>query len=272
MHRRTFVQAGLATAASAATAASVPVPLGAMAAGAADAADSAKHYELRVYELRNDINPGGISAFYKNALLPAMARAGAGTIGLFSPDTGFPSQSLVALIEYPSIAAIETVGERLAADTEYEQARRTFENSAELPYVRYDAQLMRAFSGHPAVEIPPASPARPPRMFELRTYEARTADALAHKVAMFNEAEIGLFRQLGMTPVFFGENLFGTRLPSLTYMLTFDDMAARTKAWAAFGTAPEWQRINNDTRWNVLGNVTVTNVAYLHPLPFSAIR
>ena len=263
MHRRNFVKASLVTAAAA------PVRLGAMAAGATD---SEKHYELRVYELRNDIDPGRIRAFYKDALLPALARSGVGTVGLFSPDTGFPSQSLIALIEYSSIAAIETVGQRLSADAEYEQARRTFENAVELPYVRYDAQLMRAFSGHRSIEIPPGAATRPPRMFELRTYEARSAEALAHKVAMFNEAEIGLFRQLGMTPVFFGENLFGTRLPSLTYMLTFDDMAARNKAWATFGTHPEWQRINNDSRWNVLGNVSVTNVAYLRPLPFSAIR
>ena len=109
-------------------------------------------------------------------------------------------------------------------------------------------------------------------MFELRTYEARSASALEKKIAMFNDAEIALFRSIGMTPVLFGENIFGARLPSLTYMLTFDDIAARTKAWAAFGSHPDWQRISKDPRWNVLGNVTVTNVAYLRPLPFSAVR
>ncbi len=42
-------------------------------------------------------------------------------------------------------------------------------------------------------------------MFELRTNEARSAAALERKVAMFNEQEITLFREIGMAPVFVGE-------------------------------------------------------------------
>jgi hypothetical protein len=131
---------------------------------------------------------------------------------------------------------------------------------------------MRAFMGHPSVEVPPGPASRPARVFELRTYEARSATALERKIAMFNEAEIALFRTLDMTPVFFGENLFGTRLPSLTYMLTFEDMTARYKAWSAFGASPDWQRINKDEKYAANGSVTVTNVAYLRPLPFSPVR
>lgn len=263
MHRRTFVKAGLATGALSAA--------GLRSAGASPA-DSPRCYELRTYELRSDINPGRIRTFYRDALLPALGRAGAGTVGLFTPETGFPSQSLVALIEYPSLAAVETVASRLEADTTFAEARRSFETGADLPYVRYDARLMRAFTGHPRVEVPPTEASRPPRLFELRTYEARSASALERKIAMFNEGEIALFRSIGMTPVFFGENLFGTRLPSLTYMLTFADMAARTQAWNVFRTHPEWQRLNKDPQYAVTGAVSVTNVAYLAPLPFSAVR
>jgi hypothetical protein len=263
MDRRQFVKAGLATTALGTTGFRAP---------GASTADPRRHYELRTYELRSDINPGRLRTFYRDALLPAMSRAGAGTVGLFSPDTGFPSQSLVALIEYPSLAAVETVADRLEADAAYTEARRAFETAGDLPYVRYESRLMRAFTGHARIEVPAGDATRPPRMFELRTYEARSASALERKVAMFNEAEIALFRSIAMTPVFFGENLFGTRLPSLTYMLTFDDIAARQKAWATFRAHPEWQRINTDPRWTALGAVSVTNVAYLSPLPFSAVR
>lgn len=263
MHRRSFVKAGLVT--SALGTAGIRVPHD-------HAPESRRHYELRTYELRSDINPTRLRTFYRDALLPALSRAGAGAVGLFSPDTGFPSQSLVALVEYPSLGAVESVAVRLDADPVYADARRSFETAEELPYVRYDSRLMRAFTNHAKVELPPNDAARPPRMFELRTYEARSATALAAKVAMFNEAEIALFRTIGMTPVFFGENVFGTRLPSLTYMLTFDDLAARTKAWATFRTHPDWLRINKDPRWNLVGAVSVTNVAYLSPLPFSPIR
>ena len=49
---------------------------------------------------------------------------------------------------------------------------------------------------------------------------------------MFGElGELAIFRRTGLRPVFFGNNLIGDRLPSFTYMLTFDDMAAREKNW-----------------------------------------
>ena len=261
MHRRDLIKAGLVTGAAATTGFRSPAP-----------ADSRRHYELRNYELRSDVSSAGLRSFYKDALLPAYARAGAGTIGLFSPETGFPSQSMLALIEYPSIAAVETVATALAADATFMAAQRAFETGADLPYLRYDSALMRAFSGHAAIEVPPGPASRPARVFELRTYEARSATALERKIAMFNELEMTLFRSLGMTPVFFGENLFGTRLPSLTYMLTFEDMTARYKAWSAFGASPDWKRINSDPKYAINGNVTVTNVAYLRPLPFSPVR
>jgi hypothetical protein len=260
--RRAFVQTGLVTAA-----------LGTSRVGSfARVTEARRHYELRTYELRTDINPSRLRAFFKDAVLPAYARAGAGTIGLFQPDTGFPSGSVIALIEYPSLSAVETIAGLLDADPAFSEARRTFEIAADLPYVRYDARLMRAFTSHPRIEVPPQDAARPSRMFELRTYEARSGSALDRKVNMFNQEEIALFRTIGMTPVFFGENLFGTRLPSLTYMLVFDDMAARQKAWATFRTHPDWQRISNDPRYAALGSNTVSNVAYLSPLPFSPLR
>ncbi len=261
MHRRDLIKAGLVTGAAATTGFRAP-----------GTADTRHHYELRNYELRSDISSTALRNFYRDALLPAYARAGAGTIGLFAPETGFPSQSLLVLIEYPSLAAVSSVTDALENDSAYKSAQRAFETAADLPYVRYDSALMRAFTGHSAIEVPPGPATRPARVFELRTYEARSATALERKLAMFNEQEMALFRTLGMTPVFFGENLFGTRLPSLTYMLTFEDMTARYKAWAAFGASPDWKRINSDPRYAINGNVTVTNVAYLRPLPFSPIR
>jgi hypothetical protein len=262
MHRRELIKAGLITGAAAATGFRAP----------AAAADARRHYELRTYELRSDVSSTGLRNFYKDALLPAYTRAGAGTVGLFSPETGFPSQSLLVLLEYPSLAAVQSVGEKLEGDSAFMSAQRAFETGTDLPYLRYDSRLMRAFTGHASVEVPPGPVSRPARVFELRTYEARSATALECKIAMFNEAEIALFRSLDMTPVFFGENLFGTRLPSLTYMLTFEDMTARYKAWSAFGASPDWQRINKDEKYAANGSVTVTNVAYLRPLPFSQVR
>ena len=262
MDRRDFVRSGLVAGAAGMTGVRP-------AAAATD--EPRRHYELRNYELRSDLNPGRLRNYLRDVALPAYSRAGANIVGVFTVDTGFISGSVLALTEYASLGDIDSVATKLAGDSAYSDARRTWETADDVPYVRYQSQLMRAFTGHPRVEVP-ASLLAAPRMFELRTYEARSEAALEKKIAMFNEVEITLFRQIGMTPVFFGENIFGTRLPSLTYMLTFDDMAARTKAWATFSAHPEWLRIQKLPQYQANGAVTATNVAYLRPVNFSTLR
>jgi hypothetical protein len=67
---------------------------------------------------------------------------------------------------------------------------------------------------------------------------------------MFNAGgEIEIFNQTGLTPVFFGEALVGTRLPNLTYMLTFDNMEARDRNWKQFGSHPDWVKLKDQPEY-----------------------
>ena len=92
---------------------------------------------------------------------------------------------------------------------------------------------------------PPTGPqAAASRVFELRIYESHNEAAGSKKIEMFEKAgEIAIFRRVGLQPVFFGRNVIGANLPSLTYMLVFADMAAREKNWAAFREDPEWVKL-----------------------------
>jgi hypothetical protein len=89
---------------------------------------------------------------------------------------------------------------------------------------------------------------------------------------MFDEGETALFRKLGMKVVFFGEALAGPNLPQLTYMLAYDDVAAREKAWGEFGSHPDWNKMKNMP--GVSDGEIVSNIsnALLRPMPFSGIR
>jgi hypothetical protein len=89
---------------------------------------------------------------------------------------------------------------------------------------------------------------------------------------MFDEAEIAIFRRCGLQPVFFGETIVGTNLPSLTYLLAYDDMAARDKAWKAFGADPEWHKLRATPGLTDPEIVTNISNSILRPLPFSQIR
>jgi len=123
----------------------------------------------------------------------------------------------------------------------------------------------------PSITVAPAG-GRAPRIFELRTYESNNVKAAQRKVRMFNEGEAAIFERLGMAPVFFGETLVGRNLPNLTYMLSFENMAARDRLWSAFGGDAQWQKLRAQPGYadaEIVSNITN---AILRPLDFSPIR
>jgi len=103
----------------------------------------------------------------------------------------------------------------------------------------------------------------------LRTYESHNDKAALNKLKMFNAGEVPIFRKTGLTPVFFGETLIGEKMPSLNYMLTFPDMAARDAAWAAFIKDPDWKTLSGDPQYKE--NVSAITDLILRPTPFSQI-
>jgi len=143
---------------------------------------------------------------------------------------------------------------------------------SEPSYVRMDSALLRAFDSIPGIEVPPGGAKRAPRIFELRTYESPNVKASKTKIKMFDDAEIKIFRRCGMLPVFFGETLIGRNLPNLTYMLAYDDLAARDKVWKAFGADAEWQKLRSTPGLTDPEIVSNISNAILRPMPFSAIR
>ena len=193
---------------------------------------SQAYFELRRYELRGGPMGDRMHEYLKDVSLPAHNRAGVRTVGAFTPVYGGLS--------------FATLGARLDADAAF---RKAADAHAALPatdpaYLRIHSQLMAAATFMPAVEVPPAAAGNKPRIFELRTYESHSKRASRKKLQMFGEmGELSIFRRTGLRPVFFGDNVIGDRLPSFTYMLTFDDMAAREKNWGVFIADPEWLKL-----------------------------
>ena len=110
-----------------------------------------------------------------------------------------------------------------------------------MPYKEVESWLTLAFKGMPRVETPVTAPGR---IFQLRIYESPSLKTGQKKIEMFNDAgEIKIFREVGLTPVFFGETLFGAKIPNLTYMLAFENVEAQKAAWQKFGKHPDWQRL-----------------------------
>ena len=235
-------------------------------------AESNHFYELRVYELRNDLGPARIQEFFQNHFVPACKRQNIGPVGCFNVVAGLQSPSLVVVIDYKSLADMQTAMEALKSDREFAKAWSSFESAGEMPYLRYESSLLKAFDSHPKIEVPPTDEKRAPRLFELRTYQSRSAASIKNKLDMFNQEEIKIFRDCGFAPVFFGEAVAGTQLPHLTYLVGFDNMAARDKAWDTFRANPDWARVRVKPGWTDPEAVSNIHAAFLRPTNFSQIR
>ena len=77
-------------------------------------------------------------------------------------------------------------------------------------------------------------------IYELRIYTAHPGKLPALQ-ARFREHTCALFEKHGIKNVGYWVNAIGGRSDELWYMLAYEDLAARQKAWAEFGADPEWQ-------------------------------
>lgn len=242
-------------------------------AAAQDKSDrpQSEYYELRLYHLRSGPKQKIFDDFYRQAALPAMNRSGIAPVGVFNVAFGPDSPTVYVLLPFKSIEAFATSNERVRADADYQKAGAAFINApaTDPAYTRVESSLMVAFDGMPKLDVPPMTAGNKPRIFELRTYESHSKKANKKKIEMFNRGEIAIFRRTGLRPVFFGETMIGAKLPSLTYMLVFDDMQAREKNWAVFRDDAEWKKMSTSPEFaDIVSNIT--NVI-LRPTSYSQI-
>jgi hypothetical protein len=235
----------------------------------APAKASQEFYQLRRYELRNGPQAAMAQNYFAHALIPALNRMGIDRVGTFKLDIGPETPTYYALIPSTSAETLLTLDMRLPDDAEFSKAAAEFWAApATAPaYQRSEVSMMAAFNGFPKLIAP--KPAK--RIFQLRTYESPSYAAHAKKVEMFENGEIAIFQKSGLTPVFFGHNLAGTRLPSLTYMLTFPDLPTLSANWSVFGGSPEWKEISHRPGFGDADIVNNITNLYLSPLPSSQI-
>ena len=89
---------------------------------------------------------------------------------------------------------------------------------------------------------------------------------------MFDSGEAAIFQRLGMRPVFFGEAIVGARLPNLSYMLCYDDLAARDRLWKEFGSDAEWLKLRARPGYSDAEIVSNISNVILRPASISDIR
>lgn len=228
-------------------------------------------YELRIYQLRQGPMLSRFDKFYREVAVPAWNRAGVSAVGVFDVMIGPDQPAKYVLLPFASWDAMNAAREKFESDKAVLESEFANLPPTDPGYIRKQSSVLLAFKSVPKLEIPAQTKEKKPRLFELRTYEAHSRRANKKKVEMFDVGETDIFRRTGLQPVFFGEGLVGTNLPSLTYMLVFDDMATRDKNWGQFVNHPDWKKLSTTpgyTNAEILTNITSV---FLRPTGYSQV-
>jgi hypothetical protein len=213
------------------------------------------YYELRSYRLKPGATSTLLDGYLENALIPALHTRGLGPVGVFTEVdvdkktvTSAPKADspVWVLITHPSLESFVNVSADLNTDPAVQSAGAAYLKApkATPAFDRIDTWLLRAFAGQPQLAFPSFAKS-PTRIYEMRDYESHSEERALSKMAMFNHGEIPLMRDLGMSPMFFGQALAGPNLPHLRYITGAGDLATHLGNWKKFGPDPRWVKMKD---------------------------
>ncbi len=230
-----------------------------------------EYYELRIYRIYDFEKQKIADQYMEQALLPALKRQGVNHVGAFHSLKDENDHSIYLLIAWPDLETFASCNEKLGADTTYQEAAKphTDRPLKDGVFDRIETRLMKAFTGMTSIEVPEGSSAGGERMFELRLYESHTEEFARRKVAMFNNGEIQLMKDVELGPVFFGETLAGPQMPNLIYMLSARNDDQHKKHWKAFLDSPRWKEMKDLPQYK--NTVSKIQNWFLKPAPYSSI-
>ena len=203
-----------------------------------------RYYTMESLLLENGEQVGRLHDFMSHAFIPSARKVHTGPMVLLEALVAPHVPQFLVIAGFGSVTDALSLYPRLHQQEGYTAAVEKWEGGATPPYVQTASALLEAADYSP--EFPTES-AKQPRIFELRTYHSPTWRQLGALHQRFSGREVAIFHRSGIHPLFYTSTVFGSNLPNLTYLIPFDDLAAREKAWSAFGADPEWTKVRKES-------------------------
>lgn len=202
-------------------------------------------YELRHDDLSSSRALDALSGEFTRHTLPIWARLGIEPVGFWSVVIGSHAPGMTYMLAWESLAQRETLWEQFEADPEHRRARAA-QNA------RPGGDPVRATTNTILRPTPfshlPRQHNQPRRLegglYELRTYAFDAEEPLQQTLAWFDTGGKAFMEAHGMFAMGFWTTVIGVA-PRLTYMLVFEDLAHRERAWANFYTDPRWPALQD---------------------------
>ena len=234
--------------------------------------DAKKQYvEVRTYHLGENGDAKAVDEYLSSALLPALNRQGISPVGVFTqtPADKNEQKVVVVTIPYDSADQMTTVATALQSDERYQTDAENYLNRTpkDAPFARISSELLVGMKCWPEVKVEKGVLENKERVYELRLYESANERRGNLKVDMFNNGEVPIFLDCGITPIFIGQALVGPQTPNLTYLTVYPSEEARGKAWDAFRVHPDWQVLRKVEKYK--GTVSKIDLFVLQPAAYS---
>jgi len=222
-----------------------------------------QYYELRVYSTKSEEQQKLINDYWQNAAVPAYNRLGIKPIGVFTELQDSATNKIYVLIPYDSLAIFAGVPAKLAADAAYQKDAASYlAIPKSVPaFERIESSLLVAFDGMKKLAVPSSTAEKKPWIFELRTYLSHSESKGINKVQMFNDGEIPVMQEVGLSPVFFAQTVVGSQMPNLVYLVSGENQEEHKKHWKGFIDAPQWKKLSSDPQYK--DNVSKINNVFL---------
>jgi len=164
------------------------------------------------------------------------------------------------LTVYSGFDEMLQVRARIASDPHIRRAWAGIESAQVLDDVRSQVLMVNAES----VRLPDSAMAKS-GLFEVRTWHAPAwRGGAAPEVS-------SVLRRIGVDPIVAGATVAGEHLPRFTYVVPFDDMAARRLAWARLDEDAQWMEMQRESITRFGSGARATAKAIYKLAPYSPL-
>jgi len=230
-----------------------------------------KFYLLESFTLRHGTQLDRIHDYFSKSALPALSELHSGPKIVLEALVAPHMPQVVLIVGFSSLGEMWDLRDKLKEDGELQKAFEDWQKGPEPPFEQQTNTLLEA-AGYSQEIVPLATPPETPRIFELRVYHSPTWRQLQALHERFAGPEIKIFHRVGVHPILYTSTVIGPNMPNLTYLIPFADLAAREKAWSAFGADPEWIKVRKESIDKHGQIASVIQISLFKAAPYSPVR
>lgn len=228
-------------------------------------------YLMESFQLKAGNQLSRLHQYLEKSALPALGKIHEGPKIVLEALIAEHTPQVVMVLGFQSNEEFWSVRGKLNQDKDLEKAFEAWQTGPEAPFESQNNALLEATDYSPEV-LALDPPPKAPRIFELRVYHSPSWPHLKFLHERFSSAETKIFARAGVHPIFYTSCMIGPNMPNLTYMIPFEDLASREKAWNAFSADPEWVKVRQESI-DQHGQMTENNqISLYRAAPYSPVR